>query len=288
MRNIAEGQSHGNRFEDEMIERLGLIPEPDKINRWDAYHRKTGLPISIKMAQKGTEIALADIFRQATIEEDKFLMIVGLWEKKDPSVNDATDPYDNITDIYLLTINSSKWMKLFEGGLSLLPAFEKILAITDGYSDECNRRKWKKLRTTAQKKWSERTVNILRPRFRKGGVDKRGNIAPPRIQSSIRVDSFMEHFVNDDAPYSERSNHLFEKNNESKSMRNYPLNKETESRFNFESGNLNDVYVEEVAVTTTVTTTKTVYRKPEHKGLAGYIDYQKRQAELLKRFPKSN
>ena len=70
-----ERQQHGFKFEQLCREKYNLILSNDYTSRFDGI--LNGLPVSIKCEKLGSDIELADYFRNSQITED-FYMIVGL------------------------------------------------------------------------------------------------------------------------------------------------------------------------------------------------------------------
>ena len=60
-----ERQKHGFDYQAEVIERFGLIKDENYTGKWDAYCE--GIPVSIKNPKIGSDIELADFFRQSNI-----------------------------------------------------------------------------------------------------------------------------------------------------------------------------------------------------------------------------
>ena len=72
------------------------------------------IPVSIKLEQYGSDIELADYFRNSQIEEN-FYLIVGFWQ----------GTKDNIIEEYILLINGEEYHKLFD--LSFNERFTELL-----------------------------------------------------------------------------------------------------------------------------------------------------------------
>ena len=69
-----ERQQHGFKFEQLCREKYNLILSKDYTSRFDGI--LNGLPVSIKCEKLGSDIELADYFRNSQITED-FYIIVG-------------------------------------------------------------------------------------------------------------------------------------------------------------------------------------------------------------------
>lgn len=167
-----ERQEHGFKFEQLCREKYNLILSKDYTSRFDGI--LNGLPVSIKCEKLGSDIELADYFRNSQITED-FYMIVGFWEGSK----------DNIVEIHLLQINGYEFHKLFD--LSFNARFHELLNnITNDYTDDT---KWKTSITLLKKEWKMATPNLIRPRF------KRDHKNQKRIQCAINNKDFYEYFI---------------------------------------------------------------------------------------------
>lgn len=167
-----ERQQHGFKFEQLCQEKYNLILSEDYTSRFDGI--LNNLPVSIKCEKLGSDIELADYFRNSQITED-FYMIVGFWEGSK----------DNIVEIHLLKINGYEFHKLFD--LSFNARFHELLNnITNDYTDDI---KWKTSITLLKKEWKMATPNLIRPRF------KRDHKNQKRIQCAINNKDFYEYFI---------------------------------------------------------------------------------------------
>lgn len=82
-------------------------------------------------------------------------MIVGFWE----------ETKDNICESYLLKINGEAWKNLFNDFSYFEKKFRDLLNnITNDVSDDL---KWKKEITALRTEWKNKTVNLIRPRFKR-------------------------------------------------------------------------------------------------------------------------
>lgn len=72
-----ERQRHGFDFENFVIKKFNLIKEVKYTAEYDAY-TKNNIPVQIKLEKEGSDIELADIFRNYQKSSD-FILIVGFW-----------------------------------------------------------------------------------------------------------------------------------------------------------------------------------------------------------------
>lgn len=169
---MAERQQHGFNFEQYIKEKYQVILNDEYTNKWDGLLNK--IPVSIKLEQYGSDIELADYFRNSQIEED-FYLIVGFWQ----------GTKSNIIEEHILLINGVEYHKLFD--LSFNERFRELLAsISNDKKDDAL---WKKQITLLRKEWSEKTSNLIRPRF------KRDHKKQKRIQCAINNKDFYNHFI---------------------------------------------------------------------------------------------
>lgn len=66
-----ERQKQGFDYELDVIKRFSLAKEENYTGKWDAYYNN--IPVSIKYEKTGSDVELADYFRQAEISEDFYL-----------------------------------------------------------------------------------------------------------------------------------------------------------------------------------------------------------------------
>lgn len=165
-------QKHGFDFEKSIIEEHGLKPSQTYTSEWDAFHGK--IPVSVKVAKNGSDIEMADIFRNARVSQN-FILIVGFWEEEKT----------NITEVHTLYIEADEWTKNFDS--ELLDEFKELLnSITNDTSDD---ERWKSSIKEGRRKWKERTSNLIRPRF------KRDSKKQKRIQCAINHNDFRSEFL---------------------------------------------------------------------------------------------
>lgn len=73
-------QIHGFHNEYHLCKKYDLLKMDHYTSRWDAYTKTPNpIPVSIKTMQIGSEVPLADFFRNKEIKED-FYLIVAMWE----------------------------------------------------------------------------------------------------------------------------------------------------------------------------------------------------------------
>ncbi len=167
-----ERQKHGFTFQDMIKEQYLVELSENYTDRWDG--KLNGLPVSIKCEKNGSDIELADLFRNSTIDED-FYMFVGFWEGNK----------DNIVDVQILLVKHEEWRELFDNDCSI--HFKEMLKnITNNRTDD---EKWKKMMKEGKKMWQEKTPNLIRPRF------KRDHKSQKRIQCAINYADFFNYFV---------------------------------------------------------------------------------------------
>lgn len=167
-----ERQAHGFSFEQYACKKYGIELSSDYTGKWDGlYH---GEPISIKIEKSGSDVEMADIFRNMNIDTN-FYLLVGFWNEQK----------DNITDEFLLYINGNEYTSLFNKGMS--SKFINLLNnITNNRVDD---ERWKKEILALKKEWKDSTPNLIRPRF------KRDHKSQKRIQCAINNKDFYNYFV---------------------------------------------------------------------------------------------
>ncbi len=168
-----ERQSHGFSFEQKVHEKYGVKLNSNYTDKWDG--ELNNIPVSIKLEKNGSDIEMADIFRNMNISSD-FYLIVGFWE------NDKT----NIIKEHILYIDHEEYSKLFN--FDMIEKFKNLLKnISNDKSDDI---KWKTQITSLRKEWKETTPNLIRPRF------KRDHKTQKRIQCAINNKDFYNYFLN--------------------------------------------------------------------------------------------
>lgn len=100
-----ETQSHGFKYEKDVIERYNLYKVEDYTNPFDAYDEDNN-KYQIKTIKKGSSIDLGDYFRNSEKEEN-FYLIVSFWE----------DKKENIVEEYLFLIDCNSWKELLSFSL---------------------------------------------------------------------------------------------------------------------------------------------------------------------------
>lgn len=167
-----ERQSHGFSFERYIKQKYNIIPNSNYTGKWDGW--LNNIPVSIKTEQLGSDIEMADFFRNMNNIED-FYLIVGFWDK------DKT----NIVAEYILLIKAEQWAALFDKECGNFFRF-MIENITNKHEDD---NRWKELMKEGKARWKSATPNLIRPRF------KRDHKTQKRIQCAINYTDFINRFV---------------------------------------------------------------------------------------------
>lgn len=174
---MAERQIGGFNYQENIIKKYNLIPDSSYTGLWDAYVPNSNIPVSIKHAKYGTDVELADFFRNGLERNSDYYMIVGFWE----------NTIDNIIEEYILYIPVNNWKSYFN--LSLFPFFKRlIINITNDKTDDD---RWRKGCDLLKNSWKKTTNNLIRPRF------KRDHKTQKRIQCAINNKDFYEHFISE-------------------------------------------------------------------------------------------
>lgn len=167
-----ERQSHGFTFEEKVINHFNMTKSEGYTSEWDAYLQ--GTPVSIKVAKAGSDIEMADYFRNCNKTED-FYLIVGFWQGEKT----------NIISSYTLFIPYEEWTALFAPGYDV--KLKTLLnEITNSHDDDAE---WKSRIGVLKKEWVNTTPNLIRPRF------KRDHRSQKRIQCAINNRDFFNYFV---------------------------------------------------------------------------------------------
>ena len=187
-----ERQKHGFSYQEYIIKKYNLSdidPYTDQklsyTDKWDAYYNL--IPVQIKNKKKGSNVELADIFRQSETIEN-FLLIVGFYEKEE----------SNIVEEHILYINGNDWHSLFNA--ECLTEYKNLIeTITNDHNDDD---KWKKNINILREKWKKTTPYLIVPR------PKRDHKNQKRIQCAINTAAFYTYFL----PKYEEGD-FFERNN---------------------------------------------------------------------------
>lgn len=167
-----ERQKAGFVYQEKVIQKYNLLEDKNYTGKWDAYYKN--IPISIKLEKYGSDIELADIFRQMSIKEN-FYLICGFW-KSQKSI---------IIEEHLLYFNWKDYNKYFN--LEMEKDFHSLIdSITNKKEDD---EKWKDSIHQLKDKWRNTTSNLVRPRF------KRDHKTQKRIQCAINNKDFYSHFL---------------------------------------------------------------------------------------------
>jgi hypothetical protein len=171
---MTERQVHGFEFQRQIIAQFGLMPGDNYTSQWDADYR--GTPVSIKFIKVGDEIAMGDLFHNASVDRD-FYLIVGFWRREGSR--------REITDTKCLRICGEDWVMLFTHEFDA-DIREFLKRITNARRDDGD---WHIFTADMRQKWAEATPNLVRPRF------KRDHKKQKRVQCAISYPDFYEYFV---------------------------------------------------------------------------------------------
>lgn len=175
-----ERQGHGFIFED-YVEKIYSVDRSvegygkNYTDPWDGLYN--GIPVSIKHIKKGCAVDLADVFRQASINEN-FIMFVDFYET--PTVSETDD-------IHILFIPAEKWHTYF----APLDIFENKLrnALNSVSNDRADDVKWTKLRIECVNFWKTITTGFITLN------GKRDHKKQKRWQCSINKTNFFKEFL---------------------------------------------------------------------------------------------
>lgn len=170
---MSERQSHGFNFEKFIKEKYNIKDYDNNYTApWDGI--LNNIPVSIKLEKYGTDVEMASILRNSQNMQN-FYLIVGFWK----------ETKDNIVEIVTLFINGEEWHKLFNE--QLIQECQNL--INNISNDKKDDEIWKKEINRLKKLWSEKTPNLIRPRF------KRDHKKQKRIQCAINNKDFYDYFV---------------------------------------------------------------------------------------------
>lgn len=170
-----ERNYHGFAFEKYIIERFHLIKNNSYTAKWDGFIND--IPVSIKHIKKNNAIDLGDLFRQASIVEE-FFLIVGFY-------NNSQD-FDN-DDIYILHFFPYDWHLYF---MDLKDFEEKFKKSLDSVSnDKADDVKWTALRKECINFWKNNTSGYISVN------GKRDHKKQKRWQCSINKTNFFKIFI---------------------------------------------------------------------------------------------
>ena len=170
---MSERQNHGFIFEQQIIKQYNLTSSNSYTAEFDAY-TLTGVGVSIKCMKYKTDIELSDIFRNASKNQD-FFLIVGFWSGQKT----------NIIETHCLFIPYREWNSFFDQQL-LKDMKEFLHIVSNDCSDDLL---WKSTISQFKKDWACKTNNLIRPRF------KRDHKKQKRIQCAINNKIFYSHFL---------------------------------------------------------------------------------------------
>jgi len=140
---MPERQKHGFDFEKYIAGQYNVILNSSYTSKWDG--ELNGHPVSIKHIKKGNAVDLADLFRQASIEEDFYMFL---------------DYYTDTSDeIHILYIPANEWKKYFMP----LKDFETLFknALNNVSNDPKDDNKWTALRKECVDYWRNNTNQII-------------------------------------------------------------------------------------------------------------------------------
>ena len=167
-----ERQNHGFSFEQQCKDKYSITLSGEYMSKWDGEFN--GLPISIKTEKFGSDVEMADFFRNQQVNED-FYLLVGFWK----------DQKDNIVEEHLLKIKGDEYHQMFSENYN--DRLHNLLDnITNDKSDDA---KWKEQIASIRKDWENDTLNLIRLRF------KRDHKHQKRIQCAINNKDFYNHFI---------------------------------------------------------------------------------------------
>lgn len=171
-----ERNYHGFAFEQYVEEKFGVDRSgKNYISKWDGIFK--GVPVSIKYIKKGNAIDLGDLFRQASINEN-FFLIIGFYKEKQNFDND---------EIYFLYIPKEKWKTYFIELELFQDKFKS--ALFNVSNDKKDDSKWNKLRQECVRYWKENTNGFITVN------GKRDHKNQKRWQCSINKTNFHKEFL---------------------------------------------------------------------------------------------
>jgi hypothetical protein len=170
LKHKTERQAHGLHNEDRVKSKFGLLDYVGKNYYITKYDAQTidGTPVSIKTEKLGTDIELADYFRNARIAED-FYMVVSFWSGKKT----------NIVEEYHVKFPHREWQKFFNHSVD-----EKINnLLKDASNDRSYDDEWKRNIKELKDEYGDNIIR-LRP--------KRDHGKQLRMQCAISYQDFMK------------------------------------------------------------------------------------------------
>ncbi len=171
-----ERQGHGFTFE-EYVEKYYHVDRTDSnyTSKWDG--KLNNHPVSIKHIKKGNAVDCADLFRQASIDED-FYMFVDFYE---------TDTVSETDDLHILYIPHQAWQSYFMPLEQFETKFRDTLAAVS--NDKADDAKWNKLRKECVDFWKKNTPQIITVN------GKRDHKRQKRWQCSINKTNFFKELI---------------------------------------------------------------------------------------------
>lgn len=167
---VGARQNHGFANEAALIEKYKLdFFGRSYTGKFDGVFPKDGLPVSIKTEKLGSDVELADYFRNASIDHD-YYMIVSFWEGSK----------DNIVSNYYLKVVGSEWAKLFDNKWHA--PFKQLLA--DASNQRSYDEEWREKVKALKESYGSDSIIRLRP--------KRDHKIQKRMQCAISYKDFLE------------------------------------------------------------------------------------------------
>lgn len=190
-----EQQKHGFLFENYVINKYNLIKEKDYVGEFDAY-TKTGVPLSVKAANKNNDIALGDIFRQADLSREEFYLVIGFHDAKQGTRdNPAEISLKDFYEMYIIKIKKKQWAEFFNQ--ELVNEYKKMIEeLGDGdYYNKNHKNEWASRYNELYKRWIRSGYKTIKPRNRWVKPGKDGETGGHRIQCAIRYSDFAKEFL---------------------------------------------------------------------------------------------
>lgn len=134
-------QDHGFRFETAVISLLGLTKSAGHTARWDAVRTSDrGLErFSFKTARAGGSLMLADLRRNAWVEDDCY-MVVGLW----------APPARTLVRVAAMHVRADFWRSLFPADVRPFLQAAVFEGISNDHADDA---RWTARRKELRRQW---------------------------------------------------------------------------------------------------------------------------------------
>lgn len=167
-----ERQSHGLMYEEYCKKEFTIELSNNYGSQFDGT--MNDMPVSIKYEKFGTDIELADFFRNANITEN-FYLIVGFWKENK----------NQIIEQHMLYIKGQEYHSLFFQDINQ-DLKELLSTTTNDTKDDEN---WRTQCNKIKNNWKAHTSNLIRLRF------KRDHKTQKRIQCAINNKDFYNYFI---------------------------------------------------------------------------------------------